>query len=129
MENSRKHECPWQVEMRWRDAVAVKESELWADVPAEWRIEDLASKQDVLDVRALLHLFTSPVERRIADHNTVELLEALRQGDTTAQEVVRAFAHRALLAHQLVRASLSTPRNTMHRHFNPANVDQLSFRE
>lgn len=93
--------------MRWQDSVTAKQSDIWANVPNEWRIEDLARRQDVTDVRSLIDSLTRPVDQRIAHHSGVELLEILKQGEGSAQEVVRTLAHRAILAHQLVSTSLT----------------------
>jgi amidase len=98
--------------MRWKEAVTAKQSDIWADVPNGWRVEDLASRRDVLDVRALIDTLSRPVEQRIARHSGVELLEILKQGEGSAQEVMRALAHRAILAHQLVRTRLTVADTT-----------------
>lgn len=45
----------------------------------------------------------SPAEQDITTRRTAELLAAMASGELTAQEVLEAFAHRAMLAHQLVR--------------------------
>ena len=91
--------------MAWRKAIETKKQDLWSNVPPEWKIETLPSSTEQPQVHALVRDMTSHAEQQITEQSTADVLEALRCGDVSAQEVVTAFAHRAILAHQYVRSS------------------------
>lgn len=85
--------------MAWQAAVSKKYQEIWAPVPQDWTLVEISPGDDV---RSLLDNATPPYEQSILEFGSEDLLKAIRQGDLSATEVVNAFAHRAILAHQAV---------------------------
>lgn len=92
--------------MGWEDIAAAKRAELLKSIPQEWIIpHDIKPPDDQLDVTKFPEesgWFTAR-ELEITSKNAEELLEQLRSGGWTSEEVTRAFCKRASAAHQLVR--------------------------
>ncbi|KAK3117696.1 hypothetical protein LTR53_000724 [Teratosphaeriaceae sp. CCFEE 6253] len=96
--------------MRWQDAAAAKQQAIWTDVPPAWHIDEAAATNARGgDVQTLIRLSTNAAELQIVDRGGVELLELLSRGNVSAQEVIAAFSHRAVLAHQSVRVPSHLP--------------------
>lgn len=107
--------------MAWQAATAAKQAELWQHVDPTWRLTDTAVSiaQDTPgSMVSTVHAALSPAEQDITARPTANLLAAIASGDFSAKEVLEAFSHRAILAHQLVRltlakASFSAVRNSL----------------
>ncbi|RMX92567.1 hypothetical protein D0867_14539 [Hortaea werneckii] len=87
----------------WEAVTQQKRNDLLARIPRHWRLSEreLCNAKTQTDARIVLPTFLSPVERAITSLPAPELLHAIHTGDYTACEVAGAFAHRAVLAHQL----------------------------
>lgn len=92
--------------MAWYDTAAVKTLEIWKSVPKQWQMDSsitLHTPTEASKVHAVLHMSLSTSEQSITERTAADLLTALQHGDVSAVEVLAAFAHRAILAHELVR--------------------------
>lgn len=90
--------------MAWQRLAAAKRRQIWNDAPPEWRLNDeylVAARGN--SVPAVVDGALSLAEQDITHRPTARLLSDLANGDLTASEVLEAFAHRAMVAHQLVR--------------------------
>lgn len=85
----------------WQDAARSKQQELWAEVPPEWRLKETIAASNVVDI---VPTHIGLAERMITNMPVSRLLDCLCSGEVTAQEALSAFAHRAMIAHQYVRA-------------------------
>lgn len=86
----------------WQDAAAKKREAISALIPKEWRIENLPSVKEQVDVTDYVKQFLSKEELGITESDADQIVEKTTSGSWTAEEVTRAFCHRAALAHQLV---------------------------
>ncbi|KAK5705370.1 hypothetical protein LTR97_002488 [Elasticomyces elasticus] len=90
----------------WQAAVHTKQRDLWSNLPQGWRIEDeVVTRSNGINsnVIEVVPTYLSPAEIHITNLSVRQLLEGLCIGDITAQEVLSAFAHRAIVAHQFTR--------------------------
>ncbi|CAI6331772.1 unnamed protein product [Periconia digitata] len=88
---------PWQV------LAQKKRDSTLALIPPSWRIPNLPSIQDQLDVTgSYTHQFLSQTEIEITETTPEAILSKTTTGLWKAEDVTRAFCHRAALAHQLV---------------------------
>ena len=90
---------------KWEDISTAKRATLLASIPTEWLIPEQLKPQDSqLDVTTFpadSGWFT-PKELDITFKSATELLEKLKAGQLTSEEVTAAFCKRAAAAHQLV---------------------------
>lgn len=86
----------------WQDAAAKKREAISALIPAEWRVSNLPSVKEQVDVTVYVKQYLSKEELDITESDADQIVEKTTTGAWTAEEVTRAFCHRAALAHQLV---------------------------
>lgn len=91
----------------WQERARDKQSRILASVPTPFIHEELSfSETDtdaVLDVPAA---FLSGAELEITALRAEELVHAIAEGKYSAVEVLDAFTHRAVIAHQLLHCCL-----------------------
>ncbi|EME40421.1 hypothetical protein DOTSEDRAFT_135975 [Dothistroma septosporum NZE10] len=89
--------------MEWQSVCTGKQAELWEHVPAQWNIGDRVSYSDAdtSQPHATIQSSLNFTERTITERSAAALLDAMGRGEYTVQEVLAAFAHRAMVAHQL----------------------------
>ena len=88
----------------WQERAQAKREETVGLIPREWRLERVPTPEEQRDVSGTyLHQFLTPREIEITETAAENILEKTTTGHWTAEEVTRAFAHRAALAHQHVR--------------------------
>jgi len=92
----------------WQDAAAKKREAISALIPAEWRIESLPSVEEQVDVTEYVKQYLSEAELAITESDANQIVEKTTTGAWSAEEVTRAFCHRAALAHQLVQRNVSS---------------------
>lgn len=80
--------------MAWQKAAEIKNQELWSLVPPEWKIQALPSPTQQPNAHLPVSLAISIQEQHITERTTDDILDALRCGELSAQEVLQAFAHR-----------------------------------
>jgi hypothetical protein len=86
----------------WQDAAAKKREEIYALLPEEWRVDNLPSVKEQVDVTDYIKKHLSEEELSITESDAEQIVEKTTSGSWTAEKVARAFCHRAALAHQLV---------------------------
>lgn len=91
--------------MNWQDRAKTKRDAVLAFIPEEWRIENPPNNQQVDVTGSFIHQYLSPREVEITETPAEGIVERTTTGQWKAEEVTRAFCHRAALAHQLVWAT------------------------
>lgn len=89
----------------WQDAAAKKREAISALVPQEWRVDNVPSVEEQVDVTDYIKQYLSEEELSITEIDADQIVEKTASGAWTAEKVTRAFCHRAALAHQLVYGS------------------------
>lgn len=88
----------------WNELAKVKRESIAKAIPQEWRIEIIPSSEEQRDVTGhYIHQYLSPKEIEITESDALDIVGKTSIGTWSAEEVTRAFCHRASLAHQLVR--------------------------
>lgn len=88
----------------WETRAREKCEAILAAIPSEWRIENPPSREEQPDVTgSFLHQYLNAREIEITEMSAEEILKRTTTGAWKAEEVTRAFCHRAALAHQFVR--------------------------
>ena len=91
--------------MLWEDIAQRKQNAIVAAIPEEWRDSLLKAKMDPsgeVNTNIYLDSVLPENEKAITHLSLVELQHKLALGQVTAVEVVRAYCHRAALAHQVL---------------------------
>lgn len=88
----------------WREIASKKRQSLLNLIPGEWLIDVNALElQDDTDLSgSFLDSFLSPLEIAITQSGPYQIVETISSGQWQSEQVTRAFAHRAALAHQFV---------------------------
>ena len=87
----------------WEELAKAKRESITASIPAEWQIEAIPSTEQQRDVAGkYLWQYLSEREIEITESEATRIIEKTSEGTWTAEEVTRAFCHRASLAHQIV---------------------------
>lgn len=87
----------------WQDRAKQKREGILAAIPSEWRIKEIPSVDDQKDVTGeYIRGFLSDSEVEITETTAEKIAEKTTTGQWKAEDVARAFCHRAALAHQLV---------------------------
>jgi hypothetical protein len=86
----------------WQDTANQKREAILAAIPSEWRIEKLPSVEEQVDVTEYIKQYLDKKELEITQSSADVIAKTVAKGKWTAEEVTRAFCHRAALAHQLV---------------------------
>ena len=94
--------------MSWLDKVRAKRTKLRSEIPTQWQLSSGENPSPSTLPHIMEHLsgMLNDNERAITEGPTEVLLSALRESTLTARETLLAFAHRASLAMQFVRALL-----------------------
>ena len=89
----------------WQEKAKEKNDSVLDLIPAEWRLQGpVPSADEQRDVTgSYIRQSLDSREIEITESDAVTIVERTSTGKWTAEEVTRAFAHRAALAHQLVR--------------------------
>ncbi|KAF2744850.1 amidase [Sporormia fimetaria CBS 119925] len=85
----------------WQERAEAKRSSIIALIPPEWRITDPPNDQQLDVTGSYIQQFLSDNEIQITESTAEQILKNTHSGRWTAEEVTRAFCHRAALAHQL----------------------------
>ena len=88
----------------WRDKAKAKRDSVNNLIPEPWRLKsELPSAEEQRDVTGkYVWQYLSDREIEITEANAVAIVKQTTSGQWKAEEVARAFCHRASLAHQLV---------------------------
>jgi amidase len=87
----------------WQDTASQKREAIFAAIPSEWRIEKLPSVEEQVDVTEYIKQYLEKEELAITQSSADFIAKTVAEGGWKAEDVARAFCHRAALAHQLVR--------------------------
>lgn len=88
---------------RWQEVAKAKREAIAESIPQPWRISSIPSVAEQRDVTGdYIHQWLSQEEIEITEMDAVDIVDKTCAGIWTAEEVTRAFCHRAALAHQLV---------------------------
>ena len=89
----------------WQEKADAKRESLHGLIPESWRLKDpIPSSEKQRDVTGkFLWPYLSNREIEITESNAVDIVSHTTTGGWTAEEVTKAFCHRASLAHQIVR--------------------------
>lgn len=86
----------------WQSKVDRKRKALNALVPPEWRLSYIPPPDERPNVITLAHDILTQDEQLVTESTALEILANISDSVWTAEEVIRAFCHRAAIAHQLV---------------------------
>ena len=87
----------------WQQAAAKKREAISALIPAGWRIPNPPPNEAQVDVTgSYIQQFLSRKEIEITETDAAAIASKTCSGQWKAVEVIKAFCHRAALAHQLV---------------------------
>lgn len=108
---------PNKAKTPWHKLVDKKQQQLKALIPAEYLLPNSPSTEaSSTNVLSLVANSVSYYERQITELPLHSLLNALCQGQLTSQEVLAAFFHRAVIAHQLVGEHIYTSTTLADKH-------------
>ena len=93
-----------KVKISWRDLAREKREDVDNKIPREWRLSSaIPSAEDQPDITGeYIRRYLDSGEVDITESSAVEVLSNIGSGRWGAEEVARAFCHRAALAHQMV---------------------------
>lgn len=92
----------------WQKLAEAKLEAINDSIPKKWRVESLPSREQQRDVTGdFVRQYLSTEEVEITEATATAIVEKTSAGEWTAEAVIRAFCHRASLAHQLVMNTLS----------------------
>ena len=96
-----------QARESWQVKARAKRESIKYSIPREWRFTaSVPTPQQQCDVTGTyLWQFLSKREVEITETDAVDIVKETTSGRWSAEEVTRAFCHRASLAHQMVRYS------------------------
>ena len=100
--------------MSWESMTSAKRASLLSLIPSNWRLDlsQIPPASRLRDFGGYIARFLGRRELEFTNASCIAILANIRSGEWTAEEVTRAFCHRAAIAHQLVRRSIPIrPRN------------------
>ena len=90
--------------MTWQEQAKAKRDSINSLIPENWRLPSpIPSAEEQRDVTGkYLWQYLSKREVEITEADAVAITKHTTAGEWKAEEVIRAFCHRASLAHQIV---------------------------
>ncbi|KAF2657724.1 amidase [Lophiostoma macrostomum CBS 122681] len=85
----------------WETLAKKKREAILEAIPQEWRINNPPNDQQLDVTGAYIHQYLTPREVEITETTADDIVKQTTTGRWSAEEVTRAFCHRAALAHQL----------------------------
>lgn len=87
----------------WEQLGAEKRESILAAIPKEWRLEKIPTPEEQRDVSGTyIDQFLNAEEKEITETDAVGIVAKTTSGEWKAVDVIKAFCHRAAIAHQLV---------------------------
>jgi amidase len=112
----------------WRNLARQKRESILAAIPPEWIIADLPSLEEKRDVTGdYIRGFLTEREAEITETDAEKIVNKTTTGQWLAEEVTRAFCHRAALAHQLVPVPQSEIESPQRRLLHIASLPSRDF--
>ena len=98
--------------MDWKIVAKTKFDSLSSSIPQQWRLPGpIPSPDEKSDVTgSFIEQYLTQRETEITAASAVEIVRKISGGDWLAEEVTKAFCHRASLAHQLVGSQWHPPK-------------------
>jgi amidase len=95
----------------WENKAAEKRASILAKIPAEWmlspnKLEEAAQQRDITG--SFIQKFLTAAEVDIVTRDSVQIVDAVRDGSLTALQVTYSFCKTAAIAHQIVTETLTT---------------------
>ncbi|KAF2713965.1 amidase [Pleomassaria siparia CBS 279.74] len=90
----------------WQQRAEAKHNAILAAIPEQWRITNPPIEEQVDVTGSYVHQYLSEREIEITETTANEIVKMTTTGKWKAEEVTRAFCHRAALAHQLLSCLL-----------------------
>ncbi|KAL2819569.1 amidase signature domain-containing protein [Aspergillus cavernicola] len=108
-------------EPTWKKNAAAKREEILSLIPPEWHLpQPLPSPSDLPCVTGKeIRQYLSPMEIEITETDAVGVVQKTSSGEWRCEDVVRAFCHRASLAHQMI--------NCLHEIFFQAAIEDAKI--
>ena len=96
-------------EQSWKLIASAKQRQRDARIRPEWMIDPIhyRGRRNVLDVPSTCGVLSSKELKITSDYDAVDIVERMRDGVYTVEEVVTAFCKRAAVAQQVVRFFLT----------------------
>ena len=95
------------IDLGWQAVGRAKREAIGESIPQQWRISNIPTADEQRDVTGgCIQQWLSEEEIEITEMDAVDIVDKTCAGIWTAEEVTRAFCHRASLAHQLVNKRL-----------------------
>ncbi len=93
-----------QQQESWQEKGRAKKEAIFSLIPTSWRIpQPIPPAQEQRDVTGqYVWQYLTEKEREITETDAEGIVKCTSTGQWTSEEVARAFAHRASIAHQLV---------------------------
>lgn len=100
----------------WKEIAKSKQAERLSKIPKEWRIPEhlYKGKTNVIDIPTTCGILTAQEVHITTDFDATGLLEKLRLGKFSSEEVTVAFCKRAAIAQQLVSMRRSYDQKNAH---------------
>ncbi len=88
----------------YQTIAAEKKAQQWAKIPTDWRLptEAFHDSNNVMDIPLTCGLLNETEARITSDYDATALLEKLKAGVWSVEQVTVAFCKRAAIAQQLV---------------------------
>ncbi|KAH7381371.1 amidase signature domain-containing protein [Phaeosphaeria sp. MPI-PUGE-AT-0046c] len=86
----------------WESTAKQKREAILAAIPQQWRISNIPSIDEQPDVTQYIEQYLSKEELAITACSADQLAQKCGSGEWSAEDITRAFCHRAALAHQLL---------------------------
>lgn len=86
----------------WESTAKQKREAILAAIPQEWRISNVPSIEEQPDVTQYVEQYLSEEELAITACSADQLAQKCGSGEWSAEDITRAFCHRAAVAHQLL---------------------------
>jgi amidase len=86
----------------WQDIAKQKRDAILAAIPQDWRISNPPSVEEQPDVTKYIDQYLSKEELEITACSADQIAHKCGSGEWTAEDITRAFCHRAAVAHQLL---------------------------
>ena len=92
--------------LSWQSVAEAKREAISQSIPQPWRISNIPTAAEQRDVTGdYVRQWLTKEEVEITEMDAIDVVGKTCAGIWTAEEVTRAFCHRASLAHQLVNIS------------------------
>ena len=100
-------------DITWNARAEAKRISVLEAIPKAWRLESIPSVDKLPNDLDFVAEQLGSDEREITEMELPALISALASGKLSARKVTEAYAHRAAIAHQLVRVPLTLDKLSM----------------